>query len=564
MRKFLSSPALAYVLIVILQLKVMWKIWDYADLIPDDTCFYYWFSHSFLQNGHLFFAWSPLYQLFCATIMYVSSDPLFWCVSQRLLCAGTLSVLTLAIMRRLIDTRIAWLVAAWFAVLPINFNSLYPGHIFFAIPHVVAWLTALLFPGSWGRGICLAVFLITACLVRTEVFISVAVFAAAVLWYEWRQHFKEPRDLFKKEVLVPYATSCAIAILIVLAVYSRSTVQFPELNAQYTARHVLNVGQIYAFGHKQRHPEWMKDPWTQYGDLTKPVFGASNVTAVAAVQANPEAVTEHLRWNLSLVPSGLQLMLFNCTAGSLNPDYVPVPIDPRYAVPLSWLAIVIAGAGLGVMYRERKDFLYPWLRKNSWALIAISSSCTLCVLLMITQRPRPSYLFPLSITLMGFYGLCIWRILRVPLSHRIGNLALCLLPLAVISFVPSFYVRHHASERPLLEYYSFLKPFAERIAYCRESVLVPSHSSELMAYIYGNCNGPFNNSCIAGREYSDGYLKTNNIGWLLLDEAGIQQASEFLQSARSNGWNIAALRNTHGNRLVLYTRTQPEFAVFGK
>jgi len=48
-----AGPGLAYALILVLQLKVMWKIWKYKDLTPDHTSYYYWFSHTLLvlDNG---------------------------------------------------------------------------------------------------------------------------------------------------------------------------------------------------------------------------------------------------------------------------------------------------------------------------------------------------------------------------------------------------------------------------------------------------------------------------------------------------------------------------------
>jgi hypothetical protein len=159
---------------------------------------------------------------------------------------------------------------------------------------------------------------------------------------------------------------------------------------------------------------------------------------------------------------------------------------------------------------------------------------------------------------MGFYGLIIWRIAQRPLAHRLGRAALSLLPLAIIAMAPCYYV-NQAQGRPLFEYYSFLKPFAEQMQNSKTSVLVPGNSFELSAYIYGNGYGPFI-EYHSPDWYSMSQLNSKNIGWIFLDETALQQAQKFLESARTNGWSTAALRNTPGTRMILFTRSQSEVA----
>ena len=83
-------------------------------------------------------------------------------------------------MRRLLPHWIALLVAAWWAVLPINFDTASTVHLFAVIPVLAAWLLAL-GHARWMRGAALATLVVTTVLVETVLYAHPDVAEAAVV-----------------------------------------------------------------------------------------------------------------------------------------------------------------------------------------------------------------------------------------------------------------------------------------------------------------------------------------------------------------------------------------------
>jgi len=65
-----------------------------------------------------------------------------------------------------------------------------------------------------------------------------------------------------------------------------------------------------------------------------PVSG-STPSLAEMFRSNPVAVLQHFWWNLSLTPSGIQILLFNASAGAVNPDYFSVQLRSLRALALS-------------------------------------------------------------------------------------------------------------------------------------------------------------------------------------------------------------------------------------
>src|SRR5262249_4142168 len=138
--------------------------------------------------------------------------------------------------------------------------------------------------------------------------------------------------------------------------------QFPQLSRTFEHKHTVNMGQVYAFGYQQRHPEWVGNPWVGYQDLMIEHFGSSRLSLGEMIRANPRAVWDHFLWNLMLTPNGLQVLLFNATSGHINPDYPPVQDQRPYALLLSLLLIGVWIGGLIVLLRRPGFWWRAWLR----------------------------------------------------------------------------------------------------------------------------------------------------------------------------------------------------------
>ncbi len=390
--RFLQSPAFAYAVILLLQLKVVWRAWDLRDLTPGDTSGYYVRTFTWYQDWLVNIVWSPLYLAFYGTLMHLSRDPFTVTMLHRLIIVFAATAGVLAVLRRMLPHWLALLVAAWWTVLPINFDTLYEVHLFALLPVLAAWLVILRRPrtaagGEWCRSIALAILVLSTFLVRNETVVAVACLGLVCLVWEWRRWrlakaaqdsapqapVKQSADAANSKLipsdsslpppvpwlptLLRYALPTFLVLLLVVAAYFRSFVRFhgyvlhgqpqPELGEVWHVKHTLNMAQVYAFGYQQRHPEWDKNPWTECGELSRRTFGRPDPTITDMLLHNPRATLEHFAWNFRLVPAGLQVLLFNSTSFQDNPDYAPVNIQPIVAVPLSLSALTAVAIGLG-------------------------------------------------------------------------------------------------------------------------------------------------------------------------------------------------------------------------
>src|SRR5262249_10666545 len=135
--------------------------------------------------------------------------------------------------------------------------------------------------------------------------------------------------------LCAYGVTLALAACVVLVFYGRSTIKGNRLRAVFSAKHTINMGQVFAFGYQQRHPEWNHNPWLEFQELMVAYLGKELPTLRQMIAANPQAVWDHFQWNLGLTGNGLQLLLFNASSGRTNPDYIPSHLQEIYPLWLS-------------------------------------------------------------------------------------------------------------------------------------------------------------------------------------------------------------------------------------
>jgi hypothetical protein len=565
--RVVSSPAFALIALLALQMKVMWAIWELKDISLGDTPSYFQLASEGLERHRVHFAWSPLYTFTGAALLHLYNHPLMFTVGMRLLLVITVTLTVFAIMRRLLPGKLAWFTTAWLAILPIYFDSLYEVHIFGCLPTLAAWLTLLTFPGRWGRGTALALFAVGAALVRNELSIPFVIFAAAVAMYEFRSR-KQMSPAFWKGVVLPYAIPLLIAATTVAVVYERSTDHFPVLAKHFKVKHTLNVCQIYAANYQQRHPEWKKDPWTQYSDLMKSTFGKVQVTMGEAVVRNPRAMMEYFAWNASLIPSGLQVLLFNAAAGVHNPDYVPVTVDPPKALGLSALAILVLTCSVMKVFRQRQELL-QWLRyrERYFCIIAMSASACCSLVVMLMQRPRPCYIFTLGISIMALLGFCLWRLFAGTRIEALTAKMSPLLMVALIAFTPAYYIAN-PQKRDVLAYFDFLTPFAPALKATQGTILLPSYAIDMDLFLIGGTACSFFQFWRPFSALQPPIEQSTNIlpaldaefaNYILFSESNfdLPAASAFMRSTPANGWRLIGLQNVPGKRFALYERMQP-------
>ncbi len=401
-----GSGWFAYGTILAIQAKVIWGIWDHRDLTAGDTTQYFINARDWTDTFTLDPLWSPMYTFFWGSLQWLVPDPYAVTILHRVLIVVACSLLVLAVMRRLLSPAIAWLVAVWWAILPVSFDTLYEVHLFALIPELVAVLVALTWSGIRMRSAVFGVLLATAVLMRNEIIVAVIVWAAAWLIYEaLRRRRGEGPELavLLRAVGMP---TLAVGLLITAAVLSFGG-GVGELRDRSDAKHSFNVCQIYAFSYQQRHDDFAGSPWTECRPLMKREFGEELPSFTEAVRANPGAMGEHVLWNVRLAPYAVQLLLFDRMSADAghNPDYDQVTTGSVAArIGLVIVAAFIA-AGLILLRRDRRRWWDEWIRERAWGWVALAALGTSAVAVMVWQRPRPSYLFALGVLILALVGM---------------------------------------------------------------------------------------------------------------------------------------------------------------
>jgi hypothetical protein len=569
-----ESRPVAFALLLVLQLKVVWGMGTLRDVTVGDTTSYFAEAYRWYAGGEVHVAWSPLYTAFYGSFLFLNPDPVWATFAHRLVIVVAAALLVLAVLRQLLPAGVAWACAAWWACLPIVFNTLYEVHLFAVVPVLVSWLLFLTAAGPWRRAAGLAVLGASAVLVRNELSVAFGLLGLVLVGYEWRRAGRGDGP-GRWRTAAAYATALAAAAAVVYATYAASYLKYPELQGALKAKHTLNMAQVYAFGHQQRHPEWTLSPWVECHGLMQEHFGSREPSLREMVAANPAAVWEHFRWNLSLTPNGLQLLLFNRAAGSVSPDYdhrVLTRLESRRAVAGSALVLGLWAVGAWCALRTRREGgeRTPAWRAVGWA--AMFAVAAVVPLVILTQRPRPSYLLAFGVVLMALTGAAAaaagarWRLLgRV-------RYALPLLMVGVVVAAPRYYARASVTE-PQTHADAVRRLWAHRGEVNRPgNTVVVTTPWAVVGYAYplvaaggGKCldTPTLIRDRAAGESFS-GVLARAGADHVMLDEwavlnlsaPGLDPDGDFRAGRDVPGWQRVAGGDAPGDRWRLYRRVK--------
>jgi hypothetical protein len=484
-----ANPFFAYAAILVLQMRVIWNVWKYKDVTSGDTASYFLDAKGWEHGLHDNILWSPLYTDFLGTVNAVITDVPAAVVVHRVAIVLGATVLVLSLMRSMLSPALAILMTVWWVVLPPNFNVQYEVHLFALLPILVAALVVAHRPGRRALGIALAVLALETLLVRNEFVIATAIFAASIVFREIRA--RRMNCVSVRAYLRAYGVPLAVACLLTGGVYWRSHVQGHELLAASRAKHTLNFCQVYAFNYQQRHPtKFVGNPFTDCAPLMRAEFGRPMPTLLQATSANPAAVARFIGWNTRLLPSGLQVALFGATSTEADPDYFPVKTSRSYALILSAIVLALITAGMTAILGD-SAFQRRTLAPRAWALVVLGGVTVTTLLVALTQRPRPEYMYGLSVGVLALIGFCASALLQRLRSER--NLASFALVLTVVLCVvlPSHY---HSGPRPLHDAIERLQ-VVRGVLQQRSSVLITSgYNYETCAYLAADfnrlCNSP--------------------------------------------------------------------------
>jgi uncharacterized membrane protein SirB2 len=170
------SAWFAYGSIFLVQARVLWGIWRYRDLSGGDSSNYFVYATAWTHHRLVDPLFSPLYSVFWGSLRWVIDDQYAATIAHRVVIALAVTLLVLAVLRRLLSPGIAWALAAWWAILPVNYDTLNEVHLFSLIPILVAALVALRYTGPGMRGAVFGILLGGAVLQRNEILV------AALIW----------------------------------------------------------------------------------------------------------------------------------------------------------------------------------------------------------------------------------------------------------------------------------------------------------------------------------------------------------------------------------------------
>lgn len=611
LKRIANQSWFSYFALFLLQAKVLWGIWEYKDITFGDTSSYFLNASQWFQNYTVNIAWSPLYTAFYGSLLHISSDPYAVTVLHRVIIVFAITLMVLALMRQLLPRSVAWIVSAWWAILPIHFDSLYEVHLFSVIAPLSACLLAAYKPTAWARGCALAIIACSSFLIRNELVVAAAVLALVYILWETRLiriAKSEARSIPSlKHYLYSYGLPLLLAAFVVIFFYWRSDIKYPQLKGVFADKHSLNMCQVYAFGYQQRHPEWTKSPWLECQELIQQHFGSPQLSLSEMIRRNPRAVLENMLWNIRLTPNGLQLLLFNVSSGSMTPDYIPV-FKSNAALLFSFVMLALLVCGVILFYRDKSFWWNYWIKSRFMGWMTLISLAAVSPFVILSQRPRPAYLFTTGIFLMLCAGMSSFVVFhRLSLSKRLSpaismlsNRLSAFIPVIVIVLfipIPSYYAYvNKAKSRPLLELYQRIAPLKEVINDPDVTFLVNSFPFELQSYLVATKAKPFvwyqlvdqmpstmpsfaeyskaarvsmlkfpksaNGWNMPVNEYLDHvginliYLDSNL--WTILDNQKINR--KFIRTPESVGWKIIAYQNINSNKWMLLQKINTDKA----
>jgi hypothetical protein len=314
----------------------------------------------------------------------------------------------------------------------------------------------------------------------------------------------------------------------------------------------------------------------------KQTFGKAEPTLRDMLTSNPRAVFEHFLWNLSLTPAGLELLLFNETSSETNPDYVPLVVAP--VVPRVLLVMFISVGLFGlfrVMTGDKPEHLAARSQIAAMAPILVGAAL-MTVVVILTQRPRPSYLLGFGVLLMW-----VWLVLTgalIPALKRFDHTALPLIVLTILIItVPSYASLELPSKSGDISLiYSVTKPYAESLCATEGTLGVDTYWMEIPPYLcapYFSLRGKierteervvpavFNMSVLAGESSSDpqrfvAALEQHRVSaviidpWLVQKNPGLLSCNALLKAFLSSGWNLLGYRRLDDDHCVAAYRRE--------
>ena len=546
-----GSRLFAYGSVLLIQAKVLWGIWEFRDFSAGDTSDYFVYANSWTDHLQVEPLFSPLYTAFWGSLRWFISDAYAVTITHRIIIVFAVTILVLAVMRRLFSPGIAWALGAWWAVLPTNFDTLNEVHLFALLPILVATLVALNYTGTRMRAAIFGILLGSAVIVRNEIVVAAIAWLLICVVYEWRARRPERSRGGRRPlptILGPYgAATLAVVVLALLTIWrARDPKTVPQWVESAQDKQDLALCQHYAVGYQQRHHANQQIGWLNCEAFMQRDFGSPMPSFYEALSSNPSAMADHFGWNATLFPYALQMALFNRSSGSdfHDPDYVDIPTGSALALVGSVLTVALVVVGLRLLWVRREFWWRQWLRGRAWAWAVVACAALLGIWVAITTHPRPAYLFSLNFVLYAVIGMCAMAVVgRWPALSR-WRVAIPVAALALFVLVPAHYHRGYSNPiygtgKVTATIVSHLEPYREYLR-GHDTRLLSNRSYEACNYVIpeDDCDGaPIGFYGPAGTD-ENAWLDEHGVDLIYADPSLLAnpQVQQTLARLQRDGW----------------------------
>ena len=386
-----TNPWFAYGSITVLALHVLWSVGVNGDLVLGDTAYHSSGAQAWFGGAPTGAASSPGYLFILGSSFRLLGDIPAGVFGHRVVLVLVAAALVLAIGRRLLPAWAAWLVAAWWVHLPAVHDTLYAIHIAGAAAGLAVVYVAVGTPSRAQRAATLAVLVVGAILIRSELLAAAVPIAAICWWVDGRQGRQGP--WYRS----PYVL--AAVVIVVTALGTLRAVRTSASTALQTFRDYseLSLCQHYAYNDVEQG-DFDGSPWTECFEVMRRDFGRDHPSLARAAVSSPGNLARHVAYNASHLPATFQYGLFGAPSGDYNPDVVPRRTGDDRSLVLSIGAVALLGAA--VVLRSRARLRIDWPRRAPGLLMAASVGVAFLAGL-VTLRPRPSYVIaPLALAML--------------------------------------------------------------------------------------------------------------------------------------------------------------------
>lgn len=477
-------------------LKILWGIWDKKDFPGGDTLNYYDSARVWHEQLLVSPCWSPLYTAYLGSFLWLNPDPYFAMWAHRIGILVAIVFLLYEITRRLTTPLLAFLIVAWWVVVPTNHDQLYEVHPFAIILPLGAILLLCRGDSLWHRSTAIGLFLIATFLARPEYLVPTVLIMLSTLL--WDLAFKpDGRVLFSKlqSFAFPFGLPILLAGAMIAAFFSRSTIPLQDLDDAIHAKQKQNVNQLFAFGYMKRNPTWTKNPWTSADELMIEQFGTDDISLTRAWQIKPSVMLEHLLWNWRMLPEGIAIGLFSASYGNLNPDYVKNQRRPLFVGVAGAFLMMTTCIGFLTIQRRRRNEWYVWLNERLWPILGLICLCVGSLSILLLAPPRPAFIYGLTISLMIFVGIGLHGLFSLWEKREKYVFITPLFMLIFVGLVPRYWADKPRNQ-PILTQVTALLPLREAIAKGEiKKVAVSQHPDAVRAYL--NLDAKLNDSFVS-------------------------------------------------------------------